>query len=243
MYVFFTLSLIESWSTFGIYLAVEVVALTIELCHSEASTALAFLRAPGKLMMRFLFRKKGEEDDVARQELGQKPVKKEGTVKLPPSVWELHQNTAKKEGHDQVKELSAELYTRLIHYILAIQARVFGAVAVSLYLPTWYYGPNHLAYIFDFPEHEVPVSILKTWVSVLVALLHFSIAHWYLKRHHGIDMLAMWVRISGKYYESFMMTYLCAPVFPASQMGVEWNTVWFLRRIGGLRMTSVAHGH
>ncbi|KAJ3291852.1 hypothetical protein HK104_005771 [Borealophlyctis nickersoniae] len=197
--------MIESWTTFAIYLAVELAAMTFELCHEQSSSAGAFVYLP-RLVLGQARRKLHSADH-------EKCEKKSGpTAVLPPSALDLHHGV-----EDNI---------------------VYGAVTVSFFLPAWYYGPNQEAYIFDFPSYEVPVSILKIWLSVLASLIHFAIAVVYLKRVKHIDAVAIWKRMCVKYYDYFFAAYISSPIFPASQMGKEWNTIWFLRKIGGLRMTS-----
>ncbi|KAJ3280230.1 hypothetical protein HK104_000818 [Borealophlyctis nickersoniae] len=251
IYVFFTLSLIESWGAFGIYLAVEMAALTLELYHKQSSTAIAIFHVPLNFLrtvgiMKGPAAKSSTAVDNEKCE-GKKDAKRPPAV-LPPSAFDLHHGVHPNYPVDgakigtgaeqQKKDLSAEDYTRVVHYILSVHARVYGAIVVSLLLPTWYHGPNKEAYIFDFPPHELPTSIIKMWLSVLASFIHFGVASVYLKRTKHIDMIAIWKRMGVKFFGSFIATYLTAPIFPVSQMGKEWNTIWFLRKIGGLRMES-----
>ncbi|KAJ3298616.1 hypothetical protein HK104_010537 [Borealophlyctis nickersoniae] len=246
IFIFFTLSLVESWSAFGIYLAVETVAMTVELVHSQESTGAAFFAIPravwrfcwpaGKCVKRVSPETK-EKDKGA--EGSDEEVGKKEKLKLPGSVWEMHQASKPKVVVSERKDLSPELYGRLVHYILGIQARFYGALAVTLYLPSWYWGPNKGAYIFDFPEYEVPLSILKSWFSVLAALIHFAITAYYLRKVHHVDLVAIWARMAHKSFGAFFASYLLAPVTHCSQMGFEFETVWYLRRMAGLRMETV----
>ncbi|KAJ3289874.1 hypothetical protein HK104_007164 [Borealophlyctis nickersoniae] len=275
IYVFFTLCLIESWGAFGIYLVVEMAALSLELHHQQSSTANALLRGPLKLLQAVgLMKGTASKSSIAvdNEKCEEEKNSKRAPV-LPPSAYELHHGLhphypvdGTKKGPQTTKDLSPEDYTRVIHYILSIHARlvasafapsffqpiiakafiatchptfsVYGAVVVSLLLPTWYHGPNKEAYIFDFPPHELPISIIKMWLSVVASFIHFGVASVYLKRTKDIDTIVIWKRIGVKFFGSFFITYLTAPIFPVSQMGKEWNVVWFLRKIGGLRMES-----
>ncbi|KAJ3054567.1 hypothetical protein HK097_001451 [Rhizophlyctis rosea] len=206
IYIFFTLSLVESWATFLIYLSVEMSCLTIELCHHHESTLAAILSLPLSLLSVCRRMRKAEiavvvvekeKEKTGREVKGVREeeegaMERKGPEGLPKSVWELHEESVKKSGkvRSERKDLSLELYERLVHYILGIHARIFAAIAVSLFLPTWYYGPNRNAYIFDFPSFEVPTSILKSWLSVLAALLHFTITAVYVRRVYLIDLAA-----------------------------------------------------
>ncbi|KAJ3280340.1 hypothetical protein HK104_000739, partial [Borealophlyctis nickersoniae] len=135
IYVFFTLSLIESWGTFGIYLAIEMAALTLELYHKQSSTANAIFHVPLNVL-RTVGIVKGPAASASKSSTGvdtekceRKNSAKRPPPVLPPSAYDLHHGVHPNYPMDQAaaeqtkKDLSAEDYTRVVHYILSIHAR------------------------------------------------------------------------------------------------------------------------
>ncbi|KAJ3268112.1 hypothetical protein HK104_005493 [Borealophlyctis nickersoniae] len=140
------------------------------------------------------------------------------------------------EKDERIKMLAASI--QQIHNTLASLRRKSSTTPsaskkgiVPSLLLTWYHRPNKEVDIFDFPPHELPISIIKMWLSVPASFIHIGIASIYLKRTKQIDMVAIWKRIGVKFFGSFFATYLTASIFPVSQTGKDFLSIDYFRNL------------
>jgi len=118
--------------------------------------------------------------------------------------------------------------SRALHYCMAIHARLYATVIVSILLPIWFYGPNRTWY-FDFSEHVMSGSILKIYIATGAAVIHCIIAFIILRHRMDVHLGKIWMELMKDAFMPLVIGYCLAPVFPTSQIGREWTTISYFR--------------
>ncbi|KAJ3151240.1 hypothetical protein HDU89_002079 [Geranomyces variabilis] len=235
MYIFFTLHDIHGWGYYSIYLGMEVMLLTFELWHDQEST-LDFLTIPLKNMFKKI-------SDARMPPAEPRPLVSQSK---DHHLHHSHGKALEKSSHAHnlpdaaaIAMSNAMLFVegrkffnaRILHYCVSVQARIYGAIATSVLLPTWYWGPNSSFFIFTFSADQLWFSIGQIWLAVGVTLIHFIIARHVLWRLYTVDILAAWIGFADLFSDYFWATYLTAPVFPAVQLPRQWSMVWWVKRL------------
>ncbi|KAJ3163121.1 hypothetical protein HDU86_002290 [Geranomyces michiganensis] len=232
MYIFFTLHDIHGWGYYSIYLGMEMLILTFELWHDEESM-FDWLVKPVKdfhKKMSHKYKPASEPRPLAQgnkshYSVSAKAHKSSHAHNLPDAKAIAMSNAMLfVEGR---KHFNA----RILHYCVSVQARIYGAVATTVLLPTWYWGPNHSFFIFNFSGDELWFSIGQIWLAVGVTLIHFVIARHVLWRMFAVDVLAAWIGFADLFSDYFWATYMTAPVFPAVQLPRQWSMVWWVQKL------------
>ncbi|KAI8817984.1 uncharacterized protein EV422DRAFT_539531 [Fimicolochytrium jonesii] len=242
IYVFFTIHDLHGWPLFSAYLLMEMAILTFECWHDEESALDAWLKYPSMWLQRL----KNANSPPAEP------------TPLPPKAKDHHvsHHSANHEGEhhahnlvdmDAVAASNAMLHVegrkhfnaRVLHYCVAVQARIYGAIATTVLLPTWYYGPNRDWYIFEFSSLDLWNSLGLVWLSVGVTLVHVLLTRHFVWKAFKIDLVVAWVGYADTFSDYFWAAYTTAPVFPAVQLGRQWGMVWFFRRISGLGVPNI----
>jgi len=264
IHVFFTMHDIESWVTLALCMLFDVACLTFELLHNAESSLDALLLIPSQVTRLLRSKPKARAAAAASKENAGKEAKlhEDTTGKIVRTVpvemkddrdggedgdagRRLEPKNASKGSRREMAMSLASLEgksvkpSRAMHYVMAIHARLYATVIVSILLPTWFYGPNKDWY-FDFSEHVMIGSMEKMYVATAAAVVHYIVSAIALKKFADVDVGLVWRELLHEASVPMYVGYALAPVFPMSQIGREWSTIYFFRTLME-KGTSAAH--